>query len=105
MKATGTRLRWRIMVGLGTDADGEKISAKWARETVLDIAEALDAFSIVDGIGAWRGKQEPSLVVEYIGEEHERERIDAIADCIRRYLNQEEVWVSEEPVTVHFFTA
>lgn len=103
-KISSTRLRWRIMIGIGTDRDGEKISKTWARETAINIADALEAYSITDGIDVWYGKQEPSLVIEYIGEDGERDRIDAIADCIRRYLNQEEVWVSEEIVTVHFFT-
>ena len=104
-KNSSTRLRWRIMIGIGTDRDGEKISTTWARETAINIADVLEAYSITDGIGAWHGKQEPSLVIEYIGEEGERDRIDAIADCIRRYLNQEEVWVSEEPITLTRFTS
>ena len=101
MKATtNTRLRWRIMIGLGTQADGSPMDASWARETAINVADALDAYSITDGIGAWRGKQEPSLVIEYIGEDHERVRVQSIAHTIARYLNQEEVWVSEEPITL-----
>jgi len=97
---TNTRLRWRIMIGLGTQYDGTSMDASWARETALNVANALDAFSITDGLGAWRGKQEPSLTIEYIGEDHERERIHVIANTIARYLNQEEIWVSEEPITL-----
>ena len=97
---TDERLRWRIMIGLGTDRDGTPIDKQWARETAINAAAALDAYSITDGIGAWMGKQEPSLTIEYVGEEHERQRVIAVAEIITRYLSQAEVWVSEEPITL-----
>ena len=103
MKTIDERLRWRIMIGLGTDADGDPISKSWARRTAIDVADAgLDAYSITDGIGAWKGKQEPSLVIEYIGKDNERERtkLHVVAEVIAKYLNQEEVWVSEEPIVL-----
>ena len=93
-----SRLRWRIMIGLGTDYTGAKIDSVSARRFAIDIASTLDAFNITDGIGAWGGKQEPSLVIEYIGEEHERDRVIVLAETITRLLDQAEVWVSEEPV-------
>ena len=76
------------------------MDASKAREIALDVADALEAYSITDGLGAWRSKREPSLVIEYIGEDHERTRVHSVANTIARYLNQEEVWVSEEPITL-----
>jgi len=102
-KISSPRLRWRIMVGIGIDCDGEKISPEWAHQRVRSIAYALKGYSITEGIGVWYGKQEPTLVVEYIGEESDRDHIDTIAVRIRRHLAQEEVWVSEEPTTLTRF--
>jgi|SRR6185369_2954673 len=99
-QTTNTRLRWRIMVGLDTQADGTTMDYSWARETALNVAASLDAFGAVDGVGWWNGLKERSLVIEYIGEDSERDRIHVIANMIARYLNQEEVWVSEEPITL-----
>lgn len=95
---TGTRFRWRIMIGLGTDKDGAPIDPKWARETALDAANGLEAFNITDGIGTWRGKQEPSLVIEYIGRWEDDGTVRGIARKIAVYLDQEEVWVSQEVI-------
>ncbi len=92
------RLRWRIMIGLSTDAEGEPISAQWARETAIDVANHFDSFSVTDGIGFWKGTREASLVIEHIGEEHERTAVIVVAETIANYLNQAEVWVTEEPV-------
>ena len=98
-----SRLRWRIMIGIGTDRDGAPIDKSWARETALNIANALDAYSITDGIGAWRGKQEPSLVIEYLGYERERDLVESVVAVITHHLNQEEVWVTEERVSLMRF--
>lgn len=99
---TDERIRWRIMIGLGTDIDGEPISFSWARETALNIANHLDSFNIEEGTGTWRGKQEPSLVLEYIADDTDKERVKlhVIAETIAKYLNQAQVWVTEEPVVL-----
>ena len=97
---TDEHLRWRIMIGLSTDIDGAPISAQWARETAIDVANHFDAFSVTDGIGFWNGHKEASLVIERIGPESDRDAVHTVAETIARYLNQAEVWVSEEPVVL-----
>lgn len=99
MKRIDTRVtRWRIMVGVTVDADGEMLHH--GLDDVKQIAQALDSFSITEGHGFWNGTEEGSVVIEHLGFDTDADKVRAVAETIVSLLNQAEVWVTNEYVNL-----
>ncbi len=63
------------------------------------IDPVFDAFTVIDAQGRWKGKGEPSVVIEVITDETQRPSIDAVAAQYALLFNQDAVLVTSQDVT------
>ena len=74
------------------------------REAVFQILNGFfDGYTVTTGIGAWKGQQEPSLIIDLFGEGDNE--VYAVAEAIRLRNGQESVLVAKFHESHEFVTA
>ena len=61
-------------------------------------ARYFEAFTLSDGSGFWKGTQENSTQITVIGSDQDGNKIDSLAEEIKKINQQEAVLVIAEPV-------
>lgn len=107
--------RVRIYVGL-RDQDGKlsnlemvpykAVFERYIRERLADLFQAA---TIIDSVGFWEGKQEPSKVIEILRDEDDgnglifKDKVNTLAEELKARLNQDCVLVTSEDIVVGTF--
>ena len=65
------------------------------------VGSRVQAFTLLQGVGMWKGVEEPAAVVEIIGTGADRANVMALAGLIRDINRQQAVYVTETPVHLH----
>ena len=93
------RTRYRIMFGTQVDRDGVNLGPIAEHDPEIHrIARSLGAYSITRTLGYWEGVEEPGYVIEHIGTSPLA--VEWAARLLAEYLNQAEVWITSEPVSL-----
>ncbi len=89
--------QFRLYLGRTT---GDKLIPQHpVKAFIRDVIDPLfDAFTVFDGQGRWKGKSEPSVVVEVITDETNRPAIDHIAASYASTFHQDAVLVTSQDV-------
>lgn len=64
-----------------------------------------DAFTVYDAQGRWKGKGEPSVVIEIIGDDSLRNDVDSVAADYAHTFRQDAVLVTSQDVAFDLITA
>lgn len=64
------------------------------------VAKYFDGFELVKGEGYWQGKRENSVSINILGTDTDLEKVLTLARNIREQYQQQEVWITSEPVTL-----
>ncbi len=85
---------YRLFVGL-RDRNGKTIpNAVQKLEKILN--GYLEAYTLYQGIGVWRGNKEPSAIVEILADD--KLELDNLVKDIKTELNQEAVFITEREI-------
>ncbi len=89
--------QFRIYLGRTT---GDKlIPLSHVEAFIRDVIDPLfDAFTVIEGSGRWKGKGEPSTIVEVITDESQRPLIDHVAVQYVKTFHQDAVLVTSQDV-------
>jgi hypothetical protein len=68
-------------------------------------SQLFDGFTIYEATGYWMGKPEKSAVIEIIGDDNDKGRVDLLCHNIWQTSHQESVMITAEPVTPEFVSA
>ena len=72
------------------------------REKIEQYAsEFLEGFTILTGVGHWRGRPEQCLIIEVLGSEANRDNVLRIASRIKTRNKQDSVAVTEQEVKTY----
>jgi PII-like signaling protein len=90
----------QIRLYIGADNQTRTISEEYYRKTVKILNKELDGYTIFRGNGIWKGNTEDTIIVEIINEKIEK--IEKIAETLKKELNQEAILITQEKVSFKF---
>lgn len=64
------------------------------------IARYFDGFTLIKGLGYYKGKSESSVAIEIIGTPGDAAKVSTLAREIREQYRQTEVWITTEEVSL-----
>ncbi len=68
------------------------------------VARYFDGFTLIKGQGYWQGKGEDSVSIIVLGTDSDLDKVLTLARTIRTHYNQQEVWLTSEPVNLRRVT-
>ena len=90
--------RLRMFFGLSLPGGGAVSSDDWQSFQEDEIAKVFDGFNVVDSVGYYRGKPEPSKIVTVIVEEKDIPRAKGLARLYAERFGQDSVMMVKVPV-------
>ena len=64
--------------------------------------QRFEGFTVLSGVGYWKGKAEPALIIEVVAPEEDRELVVDLALSIKRTNAQEAVLLTTQSLAVDF---
>lgn len=97
--------RYTIYCGLKVGSDASPTTIRKSRGMVYDFADKhLVAYTITEGIGRWRGQQEPTTIVTFITDKRtDITKVNGFAHEYKWSNHQESVLIVEEEVEINFY--
>jgi hypothetical protein len=100
-----SELRFTIYCGLAVGQDTSPSTIRRSREKVYRFAdEYLSGYTITEGIGRWRGKQEPTTIITFVTDRKtDITKVNGFCHAYKWNNNQESVLFTEEEVKITFY--
>lgn len=84
---------------LGGNMGTEPIKAEFMENFFkLAVVPRLDSFTVIKGMGTWKGTQEETIILVFIGTDEDRTTVRAVGQLFKWQFSQESVFMTETKV-------
>jgi hypothetical protein len=98
-------LLFTIYCGLKVGSDASPTTIRKSRAMVYDLADKhLSGYTITEGIGRWRGQQEPTTIISFVTDRQtDVTKVNAFAHAYKWGNHQESVLIIKQEVDINFY--